>query len=167
MNPAERLPPEIPMSPPQRTRTEMGPSAPDTHSRFALPSETIMLTPRNVNVVTARRFVTGWFARAAALDPASDELDDLALITSELVTNAFEHGDDQAVEVRVSFDGAAAMVSVASHGPERLAPASDWTVAGADAASGRGLGIVRSLADDVHIGRSDGRLTVGVTRRLR
>jgi anti-sigma regulatory factor (Ser/Thr protein kinase) len=155
------------MSPPQRTRTEMRPSEPDTHDRFALPSETIMLAPRNVNVATARRFATRWFARAAALDPASDELYDLGLMTSELVTNAFEHGDDQAVEIRVSFDGVAAMVSVASHGPEQLAPASDWAVAGVDAASGRGLGIVRSLADDIHIDRSDGRLTIGVTRRLR
>ena len=155
------------MSPQQRTRTEMRPSERGAHDRFMPPSETITLAPRNANVAAARRFVTGWFACGAALDPASDDLADLALITSELVTNAFEHGDDRPVEICVSFDGAAARLSVTSHGPEHLAPSADWAVAGVDAASGRGLGIVKSLVDDVAIDRDDDRLTVAITHRLR
>jgi anti-sigma regulatory factor (Ser/Thr protein kinase) len=152
--------------PSQRTRTELGTSGRGAYDRFQSPSETIVLAPGNVNVAAARRFVTGWFARAAALDPASDHVADLALVTSELVTNAFEHGDRRAVEICVSFDGATATLAVASHGPGHLAPSSDWVVAGVDSASGRGLGIVKSLVDGIHVDRHDDRLTVAVTRRL-
>jgi len=58
-------------------------------------------------------------------------------------------------------------LSVTSHSlDDNVAPVAEWTVAHADEITGRGLGIVRTLADDVSVSRGGGRLTITVARRL-
>ena len=49
---------------------------------------------------------------------------------------------------------------------DHVAPVCDWTVADADEITGRGLGIVRTLADDVSVSRGGGMLTITIERRL-
>jgi anti-sigma regulatory factor (Ser/Thr protein kinase) len=159
------------MPPAPRTRAAMSPpDRPDDRMADRSPgplAESVFLMPRSANVAAARRFVTDWFCRAAGLDPAGDVCADLALITSELVTNAFEHGDDEPVEVRVVFEGSMCVLSVTSHGDAALAPSGEWRIAGARSATGRGLGIVKSLVDSIDVRRDGDRLTVTVARRQR
>ena len=85
-------------------------------------------------------------ARAFALEAmerghASVSTDDVALVVSELVTNAVVHGDGD-VRVDVTVATGEVRVEVADH--ERALP--DRHDAPADAESGRGLAIVSQLA---------------------
>ena len=154
------------MSPSQRTRDQMRPGRWGAAGEFRSPREVMSLAPSNANVAVARRFVARWFAGTAGLDPASDAIADLALVASELVTNAFEHGGEEPIDVEVSFDGATCTIAVSSDGVDGLAPSSEWAVAGTHSVTGRGLGIVKSLVDSIDVRRDGGRLTVSVTRRV-
>lgn len=123
----------------------------------------IELEPAFENVATARRFV------ADRLDGAADAciVDDLRLAASELVTNAVEHGNHEPVVVELAVATDVVSLSVTSHSPhDDVAPVSDWTVADSAEITGRGLGIVRNLADDVSVSRGGGMLTIKVERRL-
>jgi anti-sigma regulatory factor (Ser/Thr protein kinase) len=163
------------MSPALRTRHEMRDRPDDRTDRddrsgrdvSRPPTELLRLAPESANVAVARRFVAGWFARTAGIDPAGDLCADLMLVTSELVTNAVEYGDSHLVDVSVSVDGAMCILSVTSHSARHLAPSEDWQMSGAGSATGRGLGIVRALVDSIDV-RADGdRVTVIVSRRAR
>jgi len=86
-------------------------------------------------------------------------IDDMELVISELVTNAIIHPrpperTDRAVQVRVAVtDGIE--VLVANHGDAATIPRIDrWAPAPAFAPSGRGLGIVRRLCDQVSVDQS-------------
>lgn len=117
------------------------------------------------NVSAARRFVrTELEGRAPA-----DAVTDLMLATSELVTNAFEHGTPQPVRLTVRSNRDEASVTVVSGGEgegDRVPEVHDWMTAQADRISGRGLGIVREIADDIKVERSGGNVAITVHRRF-
>ena len=137
-------------------------------SREPLPEATvpskIELEPAFENVATARRFVS---ERLDGVAPDSGIVDDLRLAASELVTNAVEHGNSQRVIIELAVNPEVVSLSVTSHSPyDHVAPVCDWTVADAEQITGRGLGIVRTLADDVSVSRGGGMLTITIERRL-
>ncbi|TDT18680.1 anti-sigma regulatory factor (Ser/Thr protein kinase) [Ilumatobacter fluminis] len=114
-------------------------------------------------VAHARRFVR---RSVEDVDPAV--VDDLQLIVSELFTNAVEHGASDTVEVVVAQRPDRVSVTVDSRGPTPgVGPATDWQVADADALNGRGLGIVRELADDLVVERDGEEFIVTATLSLR
>jgi anti-sigma regulatory factor (Ser/Thr protein kinase) len=124
----------------------------------------IELEPAYENVAAARRFVTERLDGVAA---DRCVVDDLRLAASELVTNALEHGEHEPVVVELGVNTGVVSLSVTSRSPhDHVAPVSDWSVAHADEITGRGLGIVRTLADDVSVTRGGGMLTITVERRL-
>jgi anti-sigma regulatory factor (Ser/Thr protein kinase) len=124
----------------------------------------IELEPAFENVAAARRFVADRLDRVAV---DRHVVDDLRLAASELVTNAVEHGNPKPVVIELGVATGVVSLSVTSHSPhDQVAPVSDWVVAGADEITGRGLGIVRNLADDVSVSRGAGMLTITVERRL-
>jgi anti-sigma regulatory factor (Ser/Thr protein kinase) len=115
------------------------------------------------NVGAARRFVRQELEGRAPESAVSD----LMLATSELVTNAFEHGSREPVRLTVRSDREAASITVVSSGEASRVPDVDhWTTAGADRVSGRGLGIVREIADDIDVQRFDGSVVITVRRRF-
>jgi anti-sigma regulatory factor (Ser/Thr protein kinase) len=95
-------------------------------------------------------------------------VDDIELVTSELVTNAIVHpdqtGPDVVVHVRVDVSDEV-VLSVANVGPaDAIPPVEDWHAASPAALSGRGLGIVRRLCDHVAV-EQRGELAVVTCRR--
>lgn len=122
----------------------------------------VVLERDMANVAIARRFVTAQFAE---LVPDSARRD-LVLATSELVTNAIEHGGDAPVVVTARAGDGTASVTVTSSTEEAIEPIDAWTMAAADQLSGRGLGIVRSLATDVDLERIGDRVSITVHRRF-
>lgn len=123
----------------------------------------IVLDADAAEVASARRFVRR--VLDGDVDPAV--VGDLQLITSELFTNAVEHGAHGEVELSVECDGGTAEVTVRSIGPADVGPAVDWEIAEADSVTGRGLGIVRRLADELIVERNDGAFVVTARRRAR
>jgi anti-sigma regulatory factor (Ser/Thr protein kinase) len=116
------------------------------------------------NVAVARRFVRD------ALDgvvPAAVSAD-LQLAASELVTNALEHGTRQPVTVTISADRGRATLAIESStgAAATFADVEDWAIAEPDQRAGRGLGIVRTIADDVEVERDGSTLRILVHRRL-
>jgi anti-sigma regulatory factor (Ser/Thr protein kinase) len=123
----------------------------------------VELEAHMANVGAARRFVRQELAGRAPDEAVSD----LMLATSELVTNAFEHGSQRPVRLTVRSHRDGASVTVVSDGDGSHVPdVDDWTTAGADRISGRGLGIVRGVADDIDVERSDGGVAITVHRRF-
>ena len=123
----------------------------------------ITLEAATTQVAPARRFV-----RRTVGDADFSVVDDLQLIVSELFTNAVEHGSSEAIEVVVTQRPDCVSVTVDSRGPTPdVGPATDWHVAGAEALSGRGLGIVRELADDLVVERDGDAFVVTATKLLR
>lgn len=123
----------------------------------------ITLEATAAHVAHARRFVRRSVEHA---DPSV--VDDLQLIVSELFTNAVEHGAADAVDVVVTQRPDRVSVTVDSRGPTPgVGPATDWRVADAEALSGRGLGIVRQLADDLMVERDGDAFIVTATVSLR
>ena len=115
------------------------------------------------NVSAARRFVRKELEGRVPEDAVTD----LMLATSELVTNAFEHGSQQPVRLTVRSGREEASITVVSGGDAGHVPDVDaWTTARADRISGRGLGIVREIADDIDIERADGTVAITVRRRF-
>ncbi len=113
----------------------------------------------------ARDFVVGELRRATATDRV---VADFELIVSELVTNSVQYGSG--AEIMVGVDTVAVgwyTVSISSGVDGALPPLdpASWTVAAAEQRSGRGLGIVRSLADDLTVAVNDGRLVIVCRRR--
>jgi anti-sigma regulatory factor (Ser/Thr protein kinase) len=120
----------------------------------------IVLDAVSAEVASARRFVRR--ALAGEVDPTV--VGDLQLITSELFTNAIEHGLHHQVELSVDCHDGTAEVTVRSHGPADVGPATDWEVAHADSITGRGLGIVRHLADELIVERTSDSFVVTARR---
>lgn len=103
-------------------------------------------------------------ARRAAVDMAADVLDpprlrDVALVVSELVSNALEHGHGHADVTIESIDGGLEItVASSSDGALRLddAPVANTRV------RGRGLRIVNSLTDAMVVRGVGDRIEIGV-----
>ncbi|MFJ6727538.1 MULTISPECIES: ATP-binding protein [unclassified Streptomyces] len=117
------------------------------------------------SVPLARRLLLGTM-ETAGVDP--DVSYDLSVALSEACANAVEHGGGAArgggsgaYRVTAYLDGAMCRIEVADSGPgftgERQAPAPAVVPAHTDAEEGRGLFLIRELADHVHIGNKPGR----------
>ncbi|MEV5548053.1 ATP-binding protein [Streptomyces sp. NPDC052309] len=118
------------------------------------------------SVPLARRLLLGTM-ETAGVDP--DISYDLSVALSEACANAVEHGGDggpgtcsEAYRVTAYLDGERCRIEVADEGPGF--PVAALGRAGgavrpvpADAEHGRGLCLIRELADHVHIGSAPGR----------
>jgi serine/threonine-protein kinase RsbW len=109
------------------------------------------------SVPLARRLLIDTM-ESAGVDP--DVSYDLSVALSEACANAVEHGGEasEAYSVTAYLDGEKCRIEVADSGPgfppaRRPAP----VLAAHDAEHGRGLGLIRELADHVHIGNHPGR----------
>lgn len=122
---------------------------------------TVVLEAATSQVAVARRFVRETVAGQVPDDVSSD----LELIVSELFTNAVQYGASShvVVTVEVGPDAAGVMVDSGSPAPE-VGPIETWRVADEAEISGRGLGIVRRLADVVRVDRDGRRFAVAVRR---
>lgn len=124
----------------------------------------LRMRARPREVATARHAVTDFLSSSGVPAPI---VDDLELVTSELVTNAVLHPEPSPhpIKVSVESDHRAVSIEVANYGGIAPIPAvPNWRVAAPNALSGRGLGIVRQLCDEVEV-RQDGEWAVVVCRR--
>jgi anti-sigma regulatory factor (Ser/Thr protein kinase) len=122
------------------------------------------LTAEFVNVAAARRFVR---ANVAEFGMPPAVATDLELIASELVTNAIEHGAGHTVRITLDCRDGTAVLTVESAGPSPgVGPVREWEVADPTSIAGRGLGIVRRIADEVRVDQTSDRLAVTVRRHL-
>lgn len=113
----------------------------------------------------AREFVSGELRRLAA---GADVVDDLDLIVSELMANSIQHGDGGDIVVRVDAPSAKWFSITVTNGVASSLPPMDpttWKVAATDLPSGRGLGIVRRLADEIAVTEAAGLVHVTCRRR--
>jgi len=113
----------------------------------------------------ARRFVRAELSQLAGAEAVVDDLD---LVVSELVANAIQHGDGSNIVVSVDGRSAIWFAVAVSNGVATSRPPMDpttWAVAATDQPSGRGLGIVRRLAEEIDVAESDGNLHVTCRRR--
>jgi anti-sigma regulatory factor (Ser/Thr protein kinase) len=94
---------------------------------------------------------------------------DYALIVSELATNIIEHGDGSSLVIFLDVADPQwwelEVVGGSSSAPDELLRPDTWAVASADEASGRGLGIVRHLVDDIFTGIKSGQISIRCRRR--
>jgi anti-sigma regulatory factor (Ser/Thr protein kinase) len=108
-------------------------------------------------ISAARRFVRERVDGRVPPDVSSS----LQLIVSELVSNAVEHNDARTITVEVDCRPEDAVVVVRGGGTAAdVGPAAGWQVAPSSALSGRGLGIVRELADEIVVDEHDGELVI-------
>ena len=114
----------------------------------------------------ARRYVTDLLRLDGA--PAA-VISDYSLVVSELVTNVIEHTGGAHLEVALELGDPLwwrlEVVGSAPTASKQLSAPETWVVAGANDVSGRGLGIVRQLMDEVAISTVDDRVTVTCRRR--
>ncbi|GHH95228.1 ATP-binding protein [Streptomyces capillispiralis] len=118
------------------------------------------------SVPLARRLLLGTM-ETAGVDP--DISYDLSVALSEACANAVEHGGgtarggvSEAFRVTAYLDGEKCRIEVTDAGPGFPAasgsrPRPPVRPAPSDAEHGRGLGLIRELADHVHIGNKPGR----------
>lgn len=112
------------------------------------------------SVPLARRLLLGTM-ETAGVDP--DISYDLSVALSEACANAVEHGgtrgrdaSSEAYRVTAYLDGKLCRIEVADAGPG-ITGADSSRPAHDDAEHGRGLFLIRELADHVHIGTKPGR----------
>jgi len=113
----------------------------------------------------ARDFVVDELRRA---DAQARAIADFELMVSELVTNSVQYGSGAEIVVGVDAVTDGWFTISISSGVDGVLPPLDpasWTVADAEQRSGRGLGIVRALADDLSVAVTDGRLVIVCRRR--
>lgn len=124
---------------------------------------TLVLEAATSQVAMARRFVR----RTVAGHVPDDVSSDLQLIASELFTNAVQYGSAATVTVTVEVgpDEAGVTVDCGSPAPD-VGPVDTWEVADEEEISGRGLGIVRRLADVIRVARDGDHFAVAAHRRF-
>jgi anti-sigma regulatory factor (Ser/Thr protein kinase) len=107
----------------------------------------------------ARRFVK---AEAAAVGASGTTLDDIELASSELASNAVEHGSGSTFQVSVILGDAHVDVEVTSEVAGRIvADPADWIGPAADSITGRGLNLVKMLSEDTWVRTLAGSVTIG------
>lgn len=114
----------------------------------------------------ARQFVSSTLRAHGAADSV---INDYALVVSELATNIIEHGDGSDLVIFLDVAdpdwwGMEVVGGATTASPDVLEPAS-WTVADADEPSGRGLGIVRYLMDEIVTDTADSQVSIRCRRR--
>ncbi|MBW3669055.1 MAG: SpoIIE family protein phosphatase [Actinobacteria bacterium] len=127
--------------------------------------ETWRFPPDKAQVPIVRRQVVTWLA---ARELRGDDLQELALVTSELLANAVAAGRSM-VELRVTLDPSRVRFDVENdgEGPEIDIDKAGRSLPPPDAQAGRGLFLVRSLTDNLTASTAPGRGTVvSCTRRL-
>ena len=96
-------------------------------------------------------------------------ISDYALAVSELVTNIIEHGNGSNLTILLDVADPdwwdVEVVGGASDAPSRLLHPDTWAVADSDEASGRGLGIVRQLMDEIISHTDAGLVSIRCRRR--
>lgn len=112
----------------------------------------VMVSCDAASVGPARTFVRRPLESADEPTIGSEQIDDIVLVASELVTNAVEHGTGGDVEVSVDISNSYVTLSVAASSDGLPRPAHG--VPSADALRGRGLFIVGALCEDVTFERS-------------
>lgn len=122
---------------------------------------------RSDAVAAVRHAVVDHLARRGV--PAT-VVDDMELVTSELVTNAIVHARPTAgqavVQISVELSDTIELV-VANNGSVRaIPPVEEWHPAPPQSPSRRGLGIVRRLCDTVTVEQSGERAVIRCRRRL-
>jgi anti-sigma regulatory factor (Ser/Thr protein kinase) len=114
----------------------------------------------------ARQFVAAALRRHGA---APKVISDYALVVSELVTNIIEHGDGSSMVIFLDVADAdwweVEVVGGSVTSPSTLLEPEKWAVASADKPSGRGLGIVRHLMDDIVARTDTGQVSIRCRRR--
>lgn len=107
----------------------------------------------------ARLFVR---QRGEAAIIESRALADIELATSELASNAIEHGSGGEYRVRLAISSDRFVVEVAStrNGTTPDTP-DEWTIADPVAPSGRGLGIVKALSANAWTEYTDDLMIIG------
>lgn len=94
---------------------------------------------------------------------------DFELVVSELVANAIEHGDGDGLTVIADFSDLQwweiEVVSGLVKNGDKIKQPNEWALAENGHTSGRGLGIVRKLMDDVVTDISDGLVSVRCRQR--
>ncbi|HEY0518032.1 MAG TPA: ATP-binding protein [Ilumatobacteraceae bacterium] len=114
----------------------------------------------------ARQFVVDTLRQQGADEQV---VADYALVVSELATNIIEHGDGSALVIYVDAGDPnwwELEVAGGSPGcPDGLREPDTWRVASAEETSGRGLGIVRHLIDDITTGTNAGQASIRCRRR--
>ena len=124
----------------------------------------LVVPARRGEVAAARHALVEHLSRHGV---SSMVVDDLELVASELITNAIVHPKPMpqaVVQVHVEVADLVAM-TVANVGSARaIPPVEAWLPAAPGALSGRGLGIVRRLCDDVAV-EQRGELAVVSCRR--
>ena len=121
--------------------------------------ERVELTGDLANVAVARQAVRRCLGGLSGRIVVDSEL-----IVSELVTNAIVHGPPGSVVVEVGHDDDGVRMAVTSPAPPNdVDSPGEWSLPDAGALGGRGLAIVRALADDVHVRSDHERLTIAVT----
>jgi anti-sigma regulatory factor (Ser/Thr protein kinase) len=124
---------------------------------------TVVLPATPDQVATARRLVR----RTLGGRVPDDVIADLELVASELFTNAVLHGSGRDVRLLVDCTAGSASVTVESVGDARgVTEVSSWSLADPGSPYGRGLAIVRAIADDVLVRRSAEGLSVTAHRVL-
>ncbi|MFC9279677.1 ATP-binding protein [Streptomyces collinus] len=119
----------------------------------------LQLRREAASVPLARRLLIGTM-ETAGVDP--DISYDLSVALSEACANAVEHGGDtargcsEAYRVTAYLDGEKCRIEVTDSGPGAVR-AQEIRPARPDAEHGRGLCLIRELADHVHIGARPGR----------
>ncbi len=106
------------------------------------PADPVTMSVGAQDLAAARQFVS---AHATAFGLADDQLGDVALVVTELITNSIEHGAGQA-RLRVWTDGSRLLCEVFDKG-WFSDPLAGLRPAPADQPHGRGLLLVNSLAD--------------------
>jgi anti-sigma regulatory factor (Ser/Thr protein kinase) len=136
----------------------MKPSAVDREQR------TLEAVPTSARA--ARQFVAETLREHGA---STQVIKDYVLVVSELSTNIIEHGDGSSLVIYLDVADPGwwdiEVVGGASAPPAQLLRPETWTVASADDASGRGLGIVRHLMDEIATGSNGGQVSIRCRHR--
>jgi anti-sigma regulatory factor (Ser/Thr protein kinase) len=111
------------------------------------------------SIRAARRFVREG-GEAITID--AQTLADIELATSELVSNAIEHGTGDEYQVVIATTGGRFIVEVTSgHSGTILSSPAEWTTSRPEMLSGRGLGLVIALSANAWVRHVDDNVIIG------